>query len=241
MVIVPSVDVRAGRVAFRGDVGAAVDPRDLARRFVAGGADELHLVDLDGAAGEGFVNQELLAEIARESGIPCRLAGGITDTAQAARALDRDGFAGVLFSAAIFGDDALLRDVAALGQRAIVELEVAGGVLAPRGGEAALNGRAAGRDVVEAAAAALRAGVRELYVIDVDTDGRLGGPPLALLERIRASLGPAAAPLRFHTGGGVRSVADVRALARWGAASAVVGRAIADGRFTIAEAKAAVA
>ena len=62
-----------------------------------------------------------------------------------------------------------------------------------------------------------------------------------LLERIRASLGPAAATLRFHPGGGVRSIADVRALARWGAASAVVGRAIADGRFTIPEAKAAAA
>ena len=239
MVIVPSVDVRDGRVVFRGAVGAGVDPRDLARSFVAGGADELHLVDLDGAERGVFANQELLAELARESGIPCRLAGGITDPQQAARALGRDGFAGVLFSAAVFGDDGLLPDIAALGQRAIVELEVEDGVLAPRGGGAALAGRAAGRDVVDAAAAAVRAGVQELYVIDVSTDGRLGGPPLALLERVRGSLGPAAAGLRFHTGGGVRTVDDLRALARWGAASAVVGRAIADGRFTVAEARAA--
>jgi phosphoribosylformimino-5-aminoimidazole carboxamide ribotide isomerase len=45
----------------------------------------------------------------------------------------------------------------------------------------------------------------------------------------------------FHTGGGVRDVDDVRALARWGAASVVIGRAFLDGRFTLAEAKAACA
>ena len=240
MVIVPSVDVREGRVVFRGDVGAGVDPRDLARSFVADGADELHLVDLDGAERGVFANQGLLAEIARESGIPSRLAGGITDLEQARRALDRDGFAGVLFSAAVFGDDGLLPGIAALGQRAIVELEVEGGILAPRGG-GELAGRAAGRDAIGAAAAAVRAGVRELYVIDVSTDGRLGGPALALLERIRSSLGPAATGMRFHTGGGVRTLDDLRALARWGAASAVVGRAIADGRFTVAQARAAAA
>ncbi|GAC1485797.1 MAG: 1-(5-phosphoribosyl)-5-[(5-phosphoribosylamino) methylideneamino]imidazole-4-carboxamide isomerase [Candidatus Limnocylindrales bacterium] len=240
MVIVPSVDVRAGRVVFRGDVGAGVDPRDLARGFVAQGADELHLVDLDGAETGVFANQELLAEIARESGIPCRLAGGITDPEQARRALDRDGFAGVLFSAAVFGDDGLLREIGTLGQRAIVELEVQDTVLAPRGG-GALATRAAGRAVVDAAAAAVRAGIRELYVIDVSTDGRLGGPALGLLERIRESLGPASTGLRFHTGGGVRTLDDLRELARWGAASAVVGRAIADGRFTVAEARAATA
>jgi len=112
-------------------------------------------------------------------------------------------------------------------------------VRAPRGGGGELVRRAAGLDAVAAAGIAVAAGVRELYVIDVSTDGRLGGPPLALLERGRASLGPAASGVRFHTGGGVRDLDDLRALARWGAASAVVGRAIADGRFTVAEAKAA--
>ena len=239
--IVPSVDIRGGRVVFRGGIGAEVHPRELARRFVSDGADELHLVDLDGAERGLFANRALLAEIARESGIPCRLAGGIADIALAEQVIGTDGFAGVLFSSAVFGDDALLPRIAALGRGAIVEIEARHGVLAPRSGNGELTGRAAGRDAARAAGAAVTAGVRDLYVIDVSTDGALGGPPLALLERIRASLGPAATGVRFHTGGGVRSLDDLRALARWGAASAVVGRAIADGRFTVAEAKAAAA
>lgn len=235
--IVPSVDVRAGRVAYRGGVGADIAPRDLASRYVREGADELHLVDLDGAERGEYANAEVLADIARSAAVPCRLAGGVSSLAKADDAVAA-GFAGVLFSSAVFGDDTLLRRIARLGDRAIVEIEAKDGALAPRGGEAELVRRAAGRDALEAAEIAALRGIRALYVVDTSTDGRLGGPPLVLMERIRAKTGPEVA---FHTGGGVRDLDDVRALARWGAASVVIGRAFLDGRFTVAEAKAACA
>jgi phosphoribosylformimino-5-aminoimidazole carboxamide ribotide isomerase len=237
VVIVPSVDVRAGRVAYRGGVGAEISPTDLAARYVREGADELHLVDLDGAERGEYVNANLLAEIARASAIPCRLAGGISSLAKAEDAI-ASGFSGVLFSSAVFGDETLLRRIARLGDRAIVEIEAADGALAPRGGEADLVTRAAGRDATDAAEIATLRGIRALYVVDTSADGRLGGPPLILMERLRAKTGP---EVRFHTGGGVRDVDDVRALARWGAASVVIGRAFLDRRFTLAEAKAACA
>ena len=47
--------------------------------------------------------------------------------------------------------------------------------------------------------------------------------------------------MRFHTGGGIGSTTDVTKLARWGVASAVIGRAFLEGTFTLAEAKAAAA
>ena len=235
--IVPSVDVRAGKVAYRGGVGAEISPRDLAARYVGEGAEELHLVDLDGAEHGRYVNTELLADIARGAAVPCRLAGGISSLAKAEEAI-ASGFAGVLFSSAVFGDEAVLRRIARLGHRAIVEIEAARGALAPRGGDAELVRRAAGRDATEAAEIATLRGIRELYVVDTSADGRLGGPPLVLMERLRAKTGP---EVRFHTGGGVRDVDDVRALARWGAASVVIGRAFLDRRLTLAEAKAACA
>lgn len=235
--IVPSVDVRAGRVAYRGGLGAETLPSELAARYVDEGADELHLVDLDGAERGDYVNADLLSDIARSAGVPCRLAGGISSLAKAENAI-ASGFAGVLFSSAVFGDDTLLRRIASLGERAIVEIESAGGALAPRGGDADLVRRAAGRDATDAADIATLRGIRALYVVDTTADGRLGGPPLVLMERLRAKTGP---EVRFHTGGGVRDASDVRALARWGAASVVIGRAFLDHRFTLAEAKAACA
>jgi len=239
VVIVPSVDVRDGRVAYRGAVGADIAPIDLAARYVREGAEELHLVDLDGAERGDHANADLLAEVARTAGVPCRLAGGISSLAKAEDAIAA-GFAGVLFSSAVVGDDTLLRLIARLGDRAIVEIEVKDGALAPRGGHAELVRRAAGRDALEAAEIAALRGIRALYVIDLGTDRQFGGPPLVLMERLRAKVG-AALGVAFHTGGGVRDVDDVRALARWGAASVVIGRAFLERRFTLAEAKAACA
>jgi len=253
MVIVPSIDVRHARVVAHGAVGVppggsdAMTPSQLARRLVADGADELHLVDLDGAERGDHANLGLLAQIARTCGVPARLAGGISSIALAREALDA-GFAGVLFSSAVFADDDLLRDIAALGDGAIVEIEARvpsggseAGWLAPRGGDPALVEAATGRGVLAAARAAVDRGVRDIYVIDVGSEGRLGGTPRELLERIRASLGAHAHHVRFHTGGGIGSLDDVRALARWGVASVVIGRAFVEGRFTIAEAKEAAA
>jgi phosphoribosylformimino-5-aminoimidazole carboxamide ribotide isomerase len=237
MVIVPSVDVRGGRVAYRGGAGADTRPSDLASRYVREDAEELHLVDLDGAERGEYANADMLAGIARSAGVPCRLAGGISSIAKAEDAIAM-GFAGVLFSSAVFGDDALLRRIARLGDRAIVEIEAKDGALAPRGGSEELVRRASGRDAAEAAEIAALRGIRALYVVDTSADGRLGGPPLVLLERLRARIGR---EIAFHTGGGVRDVEDVRALARWGAASVVIGRAFLDKRFTLAEAKAACA
>ena len=236
--IVPSVDVRGGRVAFRSGTAADTDPRALAASFVAAGADELHLVDLDGAERGEYVNFELLSAIATTAGIPCRLAGGLASLDRAAAALAA-GFSGVLFSSAVFGDDALVSRIAALPGRAIVEIESRDGRLAPRGGDAQLVARALGRDSVAAALGAVDAGVRSLYVIDLAAEGAPGGPALGLLRAIRDALGRRADDGALHTGGGVRDLTDVIALARAGAASAVLGRALAAGRFTIAEAKAA--
>jgi len=233
MVIVPSVDVRGGRLG-----GGSEEPvAARARQLVAEGAEELHLVDLDGAETGLFLNLDLLAEVAREVRVPCRLAGGVSRVDDARRAVDR-GFAGVLFSSAVFGDDELLRDIASLGDRAIVEIEARAGFLAPRGGEADLVTVATGRGALASARAALLAGVRALYLIDLTAEARLAGPPLALVDTVRAVVGQRIA---LHAGGGVRDLDDVRALATRGVASVVIGRALAEKRFTIRAAREAAA
>ena len=226
MVIVPSIDVRARRLADGSS--AAVSTR--ARELVAAGARELHLVDLDGAEIGIFT---ILAEAARASGVPCRLAGGLWRVEDARDAIER-GFAGVLFSSAVFGDDELLREIARLGDGAIVEIEAKDGFLVPRGGDAKLVAIATGRGALASARAALMAGVRALYLIDLGGEGRLSGPPFALIEAIRAVVGPRVA---LHAGGGVRALGDIRALAARGVASVVIGRAFREGLFSIAEAQ----
>ena len=235
--IVPSIDVRFGHVAYRG-IQMRFTPSELAERYVEDGAQELHLVDRDNAERGDPANLALLAAIARRARVPCRLAGGISSVPFAREALDA-GFSGVLFSSAVLASDEVLRDAASLGHAAIVEIEARDGWLAPRGGDPTLVEIATGRGALAAARAAVAAGVTDLYVIDLGAEGALGGPALDLLESVRSSLGDLARSVRFHTGGGISSADDVRALARWGVASAVIGRAFLEGRLTLAEAIAA--
>src|SRR5205814_10544084 len=142
---------------------------DRARELVSDGAAELHVVDLDAAETGALANLDVLAEAARASGVRCRLAGGLSHVADARTAVAR-GFAGVLFSSAVFGDDDLLRQVARLGDRAIVEIEAKDGFLAPRGGAPELVAVATGRGVLASARAAFVAGVRALYLIDLGAE-----------------------------------------------------------------------
>jgi phosphoribosylformimino-5-aminoimidazole carboxamide ribotide isomerase len=233
MVIVPSIDVRGQRLSD----GPRKNVVDRVRDLVADGAEELHLVDLDGAETGVFANMELLADIARIAGVPCRLAGGISRVDEARRAIDR-GFAGVLFSSAVFGDDDLLREVATLDDGAIVEIEARAGFLAPRGGAPDLVAVASGRGALASARAAQIAGVRALYLVDLASEGHLAGPPLALVDAVRGVVGRR---LALHAGGGVRDLEDIRALASRGVASVVIGRALAEKRFTLRAAREAAA
>jgi len=229
VVIVPSLDVSRSRLG--NGPGRTVVAR--ARELVAEGAEELHVVDLDRAETGSSENLDLLAEVAHAAGVPCRLAGGVSRVEDARRAIDR-GFAGVLFSSAVFGDDDLLKDIASLGDRGMIEIEARAGFLAPRGGDPALVAVADGRGALAAARAAQVAGVRALYLIDLATEGRLAGPPVALVDAVRAVVG---SRMALHAGGGVRDLDDVRALASRGVASVVIGRALAENRFTIRAAR----
>src|SRR5207249_10575412 len=99
------------------------------------------------------------------------------------------GIACVQFACAGCGDDELLRDDASLGYRAIVEVEARAGFLAPRGGDPGLVTVATGRGALASARAAQLAGVRGLYLIDLTSEARLVGPPLALVDTVRAVVG----------------------------------------------------
>jgi phosphoribosylformimino-5-aminoimidazole carboxamide ribotide isomerase len=233
VVIVPSLDVRGRELAD----GSGVPVAERARELVSAGATELHLVDLDAAEKGSFTNIDLLAEAARAAAVPSRLAGGVSSVARATDVIEL-GFAGVLFSSAVFADDDLLREIAALGDRAIVEIEARDGFLAPRGGDGKLVALATGRGALASARAALVAGIRALYLVDVSADGRLTGPPLALVDAVREVVGDRVV---LHAGGGVRGLEDVRALAARGVASVVVGRALRERRFSIAQAQRAAA
>jgi len=210
--VIPAVDV-LGEDAVRlerGDYDAVVeragDPAALAHRWVEAGARRIHLVDLDGAR-SGRTRPELVRAVSG-LGVPVQASGGIRSLADARTLLDA-GAERVVVGTAAWPDPAPWLE---LGDALVLALDV-------RDGEVRTAGWTAGSGIAFDEALALAAGTRML-VTAIDRDGTLTGPDLALVQRAVASGGPVLAA------GGIRSPADVRALAAAGAEAAVVGRAL---------------
>lgn len=226
--MIPAVDL-LGDDAVRleqgdfGRVAARVEPEELVRRFARAGARLIHVVDLDGAR-FGRVRPavvEALTAAARPAAV--QASGGIRSLADARLLLAAGAARVVVGTAALEESGALERFAAEIGERLIVSVDVRAGRVAVRGWTE--DSGLAAADVVRRCAAA---GVARILCTAIERDGMLGGPDLALLEEV---LEAARAPVL--AAGGIRSDADVAAVAVLGCEGAVVGRALLDGSLPL--------
>jgi phosphoribosylformimino-5-aminoimidazole carboxamide ribotide isomerase len=223
--VIPAVDllgdeaVRLERGDYERVMLREADPAALVRRFAAAGADLVHVVDLDGAR-SGRLRPELIGTLAAAARPAAVQASGGIRSIDDARALLDAGAARVIVGTAAFAtDDALATFAAALGDALVVAIDCRDGRIAVRGwGEDAAIG------IDEALERCVAAGVVRLHCTAIDRDGTLGGPDLALLERVVARSG-----LHVVAAGGVSSEADIDAVAATGCEGAVVGRALLEG------------
>lgn len=216
--VIPAVDVLGTDAVrlHRGDydqvVDQAGDPIELARTLAAAGASRIHLVDLDGARA-GRARPELVRTIAGAvAPVPVQASGGIRSLDDARALLDA-GADRVIVGTAAVADPAPW--AAALGERLIVALDVKDGTVRAAGWT-----ESAGLSTERAIELCLAAGVVRVHCTAIDRDGTLAGPDLELVASVASS------GLALLAAGGVRSPADVTALAEAGAEAAVVGRAI---------------
>ncbi len=234
--VLPAIDVRGGRVVrlmrgdFRRETVYALDPAEVAERFVEVGARLLHVVDLDGARDPGARQVRAVARVVERVGERARVevAGGLRYESSVAEILGA-GAARVVLGTAALGDPAFVgRLVASHGpSRVLVALDVRNGLAVGHGWRAGGDGVPVGTALESLA----DAGVEVFEVTAIDRDGTLEGPDLDLLARLVGS-GRGA----IVASAGIASVADLRAVREIGCAGAIVGRALYDGRLDLAAA-----
>jgi 1-(5-phosphoribosyl)-5-[(5-phosphoribosylamino)methylideneamino] imidazole-4-carboxamide isomerase/N-(5'phosphoribosyl)anthranilate isomerase len=234
--LLPAVDV-AGGLAVRLVQGAAGsetsygDPLEAALAWQSGGAEWVHLVDLDAAFGRGS-NRELLAEVVGRLDVRVELSGGIRDDESLAAALATGCNRVNLGTAALESPDWVRSAIARYGDQIAVGLDVRGTTLAARGWTSE------GGELYETLARLDADGCARYVVTDVHRDGMLNGPNVELLRGVCA-----ATDRPVVASGGVSSLDDLRVLAGLtdlGVEGAIVGKALYAGAFTIEEALAAV-
>jgi phosphoribosylformimino-5-aminoimidazole carboxamide ribotide isomerase len=237
MILLPAVDILEGKAVrlTRGEFDQKTvydaDPLDAARRWVEGGARSLHVVDLDGARTGAPVNLEHVRRIAAEADVPVQVGGGLR-TIESVRKAIGAGAARVLLGTAAFQDiDFLDQAVAELDDRVVVSIDA-------RSGRVAGAGWTEQTDIpLEAVIEQLSArGVRRFVYSSIDRDGMLEGPDLdgarRVAEVVRGS---------YTYSGGVSSLEDLRALVglrQVNLNGVIVGKALYERRFTVAEGQA---
>ncbi len=231
MEIIPAVDVLAGSVVrlMHGDYGAVTrygdDPVARVSAFLAEGASLVHVVDLEGAR-SGKPDDRLLTALAATGG-RFQIGGGIR-TAEAANRVLFMGAARVVMGSAAVWEPEVLAGVGEI-QRVVAAIDVRKG--RATGGGWLDDGRALD-GVLDGVAGV---GVQRVLVTGIDTDGTMDGPDLVLLRRVMAD-----GRFAVIASGGVGSLDDLRRVAEMGCEGAIVGRALYEGRFTVAEALEAV-
>jgi len=239
MLLYPAIDILEGkavRLAQGAYESARVydeDPLDAARRWIGAGARALHLVDLDGARGGAPVNLDHVRRIAAEADVPVQVGGGLR-TIEDVRGAIAAGAARVILGTAAYRDiDLLDAAVAEVGDRLIVSIDA-------RGGHLALSGWTEQTEisiavVIERLSAR---GVRRFVYSSIERDGTLGGPHLEGAKQVAKVVRGT-----FIYSGGVSTLEHLRALAELrqvNLTGVIVGTALYEGRFTVAEAQQAL-
>jgi len=231
MRIFPAIDLLGGQ-AVRLEEGkrerATVfheAPVELVAELAQGGADRLHVVDLDGAFGEPR-QLELVRAIVAASPIPVEVGGGIRDRA-AVEAVLGLGAAFVVLGTAAVRAPALVEEVCrAYPGQIIVAVDARDGVVAVDGWT-----RSGGVTAVELGQRAAAWGCAALLYTDVARDGLRAGPNVAATAELARQVA-----CEVIASGGVGELSDLALLRDAGIPAVVVGRALYDRRFTVAEA-----
>jgi phosphoribosylformimino-5-aminoimidazole carboxamide ribotide isomerase len=234
VILYPAIDIRGGQAVrlLQGDYARETtydaDPVDAAKRWAGEGAEFLHVVDLDGAKAGEPRNLEAIRRIAAV-GCPIQVGGGLRDAESVGAALDAGAERVVIGTAALRDPDFLDAMIESHGDRVVVSVDA-------RDGRVALEGwtEAGKEEVVEVVAALGERGVSRFLCTAIEVDGTMEGPALDQLGEIAA-----ATSSQIIASGGVGDLTHLESLAGNAPANvegAIVGRALYERKFTVAEA-----
>lgn len=235
--VIPAIDLRGGQVVRlkQGDYAQqttyAAVPRELAQRYADAGARWLHLVDLDGARSGRLDNLAVIAAIATD-GMAIQAGGGVREEADLQRLFDAGVQRVVVGSVAVRDPARVAAWLAKYGaERLTLALDTRhaeGRWVLPSAGWTEVEART----LDELAPWYAARGARHLLCTDIDRDGMLAGFNLDLYRHLVTSV----PQLALQASGGVRSLDDIRAARDAGANAVILGRALLEGSFTVAEA-----
>ena len=247
MLIIPAIDLKDSR-CVRLTQGRASETTTffrhlgtVAREFERAGAELLHVVDLDAAFGASSSNTEMIERIVAGVSIPVEVGGGMRSIEAVRAMLARGVRYAIIGTLAVKLPDVLKELVAEFGDKVVVGIDARDGQVMTHGWEAG-----SGVAAIELARQVADAGARRIIYTDVSRDGMLGGINLEQTARVASEVATRGATVTAS--GGIGSLSDIERLvayargqrseesARGVIDGVIVGKALYENRFTLADA-----
>ena len=232
MEIFPAIDIRSGKVVrlTEGDYDRMTvysdSPERIAEEFIAKGARNLHVVDLDGAKDGDNPNFEIVADLAKNSGLKVEIGGGIRNEEIIKRYIDAGVMRVILGTVAISNPDFVAEMVSKYGDKIAVGVDMLGGKVATHGWT-----NVSEVDGFEFCEKLDDMGVATVICTDISKDGAMQGTNRELYREMTERF-------RFDTvaSGGVSTLDDVKALNDMNVYGAILGKALYTGAIELADA-----
>ena len=229
MLILPAIDLRDGKCVnlVQGKAGQETifsdHPVQMAMQWQDGGAEYLHLVDLDGAFSAESDNLHIVKEIVETVQIPVQLGGGIRTMERLDSVLSLGVIRAILGTAALKNPPLVEAACREHGSKIAVGIDARDGMVATEGW----------LDISEKPALAFAremedCGVQTIIYTDIKSDGMLQGPNLETTEAIANTVA-----VNVIGSGGITSIQDLQALKAIGVYGAIVGRALYTGALDL--------
>lgn len=204
-------------------------PFGMAKTFKEVGAQWIHMVDLDGAKDGKRVNDTFVIQAAKDLNVNVQIGGGIRTEEDIVHYLENGITRVIIGSIAISNPDFAMEMVKKYGKQIAIGIDAKDGYVATHGWLNTSEVKA-----VEVGKRFADAGAETFIFTDIATDGMLSGPNIEAVKLMAQETGK-----QVIASGGVSSLADLTLLKEYesvGVSGAIVGKAIYEGRFTVAEA-----
>ncbi len=229
MILIPSIDLRNGRCVrlLKGDFDREtrydLEPHELLQRYRALGASWLHVVDLDGAKDGRLANRSVILRLASQKALNVQVGGGVRSAAVVDDLL-RNGIDRVIVGSAAVEQPAEVRGW--LERYGAGKIGLAFDIRHDAQGVPRVLTRGWTREsplsLWEAIDSYLAHGLKHVLCTDADLDGAMQGPAIKLYQEFTQRY----PQILLQASGGVRSAADLAALAAIGSAAAISGKAV---------------
>ncbi|MGI5997710.1 MAG: 1-(5-phosphoribosyl)-5-[(5-phosphoribosylamino)methylideneamino]imidazole-4-carboxamide isomerase [Lutispora sp.] len=231
MIIFPAIDMKDNKCVrlTQGDFEKVKvysdNPVDMAVEWEKKGAEFLHLVDLDGAKSEVFINKKTIEEIVDTVNIPVQVGGGIRSEERVEELLSLGVNRVIVGTMAIENKELLKKLVSKYKERILVSIDAKDGKVATRGWKVISN-----VDSLELCKELEAIGIKTIVYTDIAKDGMLEGPNFQIYQTLIKETG-----LNIIASGGISSMDDIKQLYSMNIYGGIIGKAFYDNKLDFGE------